>query len=131
MSLGTLFWPMDQDRIWAVIDAFIEKNQPFLLSHASPFQKFPDEMKKKIADSGIAMELAWSLQEMILAHPVTGWFITHGGWNSMQEAFMHRVPLYVFPATCFHVHFSILNLGHIQDFLAFPSRSTLQQYASG
>lgn len=93
MSFGTVFWPEDSERVWAVLDGLIEKRQPFLFSHPSPFQNFPDEMKKKIEASGIAMELRWSPQELILKHPVTGWFITHGGWNSMTEAFIHRVPL--------------------------------------
>ncbi|GAW03551.1 glycosyltransferase family 1 protein [Lentinula edodes] len=97
VSFGTVFWPEDSERVWAVIDGLIEKRQPFLFSHPSPFQKFPDEMKKKIEASGIAMELRWSPQELILKHPVTGWFITHGGWNSMTEAFIHRVPLIHWP----------------------------------
>ncbi|KAE9403761.1 UDP-Glycosyltransferase/glycogen phosphorylase [Gymnopus androsaceus JB14] len=97
MSFGTVFWPEAQDRLWAVLDGLIVKRQPFLFSHPSPFQKFPDEMKKKIADSGIAMEVDWAPQELILAHPVTGWFLTHGGWNSIQEAFMSRVPLIFWP----------------------------------
>ncbi|KAJ3980904.1 hypothetical protein F5890DRAFT_1557274 [Lentinula detonsa] len=97
ISFGTIFWPDESERVWAVIDGLIEKRQPFLLSHPSPFQTFPDEMKKKIEASGIAMELSWSPQELILMHPVTGWFITHGGWNSMQEAFIHRVPMIHWP----------------------------------
>ncbi|KAJ4473111.1 hypothetical protein J3R30DRAFT_764566 [Lentinula aciculospora] len=97
MSFGTVFWPEESDRVWAVIDGLIEKRKPFIFSHPSPFHRFPDEMKQKIAASGIAMELSWSPQELILTHPVTGWFITHGGWNSMQEAFMHRVPLIFWP----------------------------------
>ncbi|KAE9403747.1 UDP-Glycosyltransferase/glycogen phosphorylase [Gymnopus androsaceus JB14] len=97
MSLGSVFWPEEQDRVWAVLDGFIAKRQPFLISHPSPFQQFPDEMKKKIADSGIAMEVSWAPQELILAHPVTGWFLTHGGWNSIQEAFLYRVPLIFWP----------------------------------
>ncbi|KAE9403762.1 UDP-Glycosyltransferase/glycogen phosphorylase, partial [Gymnopus androsaceus JB14] len=97
ISFGTLCWPEEQDRVWAAIDGLTAKRQPFIFSHPSPFQQFPDEMKKKIADSGIAMEVNWAPQEFILAHPATGWFLTHGGWNSMQEAFMYRVPLIFWP----------------------------------
>ncbi|KAF9052531.1 hypothetical protein BDP27DRAFT_1304456 [Rhodocollybia butyracea] len=97
ISFGTLIWPEMPHILWAVIDGLIEKRQPFLFSHSSPFQQFPDDRKKQIAESGIAMELPWVPQELILSHPVTGWFCTHGGWNSMQEAFIHRVPLIFWP----------------------------------
>ncbi|KAJ3826865.1 hypothetical protein F5880DRAFT_1627352 [Lentinula raphanica] len=97
MSFGTIFWPDESDRVWAVIDGLIEKRQPFIFSHPSPFQQFSSEMKEKIRDSGIVLELDWSPQELILTHPATGWFITHGGWNSIQEAFVHRVPLIFWP----------------------------------
>ncbi|KAJ3726693.1 hypothetical protein C8R42DRAFT_717551 [Lentinula raphanica] len=97
MSFGTVFWPAESDRVWAVIDGLIEKRQPFIFSHPSPFQQFSSEMKEKIRDSGIALELDWSPQELILTHPATGWFITHGGWNSVQEAFTHHVPLIFWP----------------------------------
>ncbi|KAJ3856268.1 hypothetical protein EV368DRAFT_78865 [Lentinula lateritia] len=97
MSFGTVWWSEQDDRVWAVIDGLIEKRQPFLFSHPSPFMHFPAEVKKKIDTSGIAMELSWSPQELILTHPVTGWFLTHGGWNSVQEAFAHRVPMIFWP----------------------------------
>ncbi|KAF5368682.1 hypothetical protein D9757_010223 [Collybiopsis confluens] len=97
ISFGTYFWPEVDDRLWAVIDGLLEKRQPFLFAHPSPLQKFPDEIKKKISDSGIAMELVWSPQELILAHPVTGWFISHGGWNSTQESFKYYVPQIFWP----------------------------------
>ncbi|KIK52850.1 glycosyltransferase family 1 protein [Collybiopsis luxurians FD-317 M1] len=97
ISFGTFFWPIDQDRVWAVIDALLAKRQPFLFSHPSPFAQLSDEMKQKIVESGIGMELPWSPQELILAHPVTGWFLTHGGWNSLQEALKYCVPLIFWP----------------------------------
>ena len=117
MSLGSVFWPEEQNRVWAVLDGFIAKRQPFLLSHPSPFQQFPDAMKRKIADSGIAMEVSWAPQELILAHPVTGWFLTHGGWNSVQEAFQYRVPLY---ALSFHF-LCVISILYTQDLLAIRS----------
>ncbi|KAJ3726575.1 hypothetical protein C8R42DRAFT_657047 [Lentinula raphanica] len=97
ISFGTVWWPEEDDRVWAVIDGLLEKRQPFLFSHPSPFVRLPNEVKEKIAASGIAMELSWSPQEMILTHPVTGWFLTHGGWNSVQEAFAFRVPMIFWP----------------------------------
>lgn len=118
MSFGTAWWPEQDDRVWAVIDGLIEKRQPFLFSHPSPFMHFPNEVKKKIDASGIALELSWSPQELILTHPVTGWFLTHGGWNSMQEAFTHCIPMCVLLlSTFFYSSFPI--------FAGYSGRSTL------
>ncbi|KAF5368681.1 hypothetical protein D9757_010222 [Collybiopsis confluens] len=97
ISFGTLFWPVLEDPLAAFIDGLLEKRQPFLFAHPSPFGKLSDETQKKISNSGIAMELVWSPQELILAHPVTGWFITHGGWNSAQESFKYHVPQIFWP----------------------------------
>jgi UDP:flavonoid glycosyltransferase YjiC (YdhE family) len=32
---------------------------------------------------------------VVLKHAATGWFISHGGWNSLQEALSLRVPTFV------------------------------------
>ena len=33
----------------------------------------------------------------VLNHPSTGWFLTHGGWNSVQEAMVIGKPMMVWP----------------------------------
>ncbi|KAE9394729.1 UDP-Glycosyltransferase/glycogen phosphorylase [Gymnopus androsaceus JB14] len=97
ISFGTTFFPLNPEKIWTVFDELIDSKTPFFFAHPSQFAVVPDEIKEKIAKSGCGMELGWSPQETILSHPATGWFITHGGWNYIQESFVHRVPLILWP----------------------------------
>jgi len=39
----------------------------------------------------------WSPQQFILNHPATGWFITHGGFNSVTESLASGIPLIFVP----------------------------------
>jgi UDP:flavonoid glycosyltransferase YjiC (YdhE family) len=68
---------------------------PFLWSHASPFAKVPEELAARIAESRNGFHAAWAPQRAVLKHAATGWFISHGGWNSLQEALSLRVPTFV------------------------------------
>ncbi|KIK61794.1 glycosyltransferase family 1 protein [Collybiopsis luxurians FD-317 M1] len=97
ISFGTLFFPINPERIWAVFEELIDSKTPFLFAHSSQFAVVPDDIKEKIAKSGLGMEMEWSPQEIILSHPATGWFITHGGWNGIREALIYRVPLIFWP----------------------------------
>ena len=93
MSFGSLFWPSDEDKMWAAIEAFLANDVPIIFAHPSPFKKSLNEEKlRMLQESPIATEFEWAPQETILMHPATGWFVSHGGWNSTQEAFVYRVP---------------------------------------
>ncbi|KAF5368679.1 hypothetical protein D9757_010227 [Collybiopsis confluens] len=97
ISFGTIFWPAKPEKLWAILEELIAARKPFILAHTSPLAYVPNEKKQMILESGIGMEMTWSPQEKILSHPATGWFITHGGWNSTQEALTHRVPVIYWP----------------------------------
>ncbi|THV01916.1 UDP-Glycosyltransferase/glycogen phosphorylase [Dendrothele bispora CBS 962.96] len=97
VSFGTVFFPADPSKVWILFDELIANQVPFIFAHTSELANVPDDKKKLIAESGIGMEMKWAPQEIILKHPATGWFISHGGWNSVQEALVHRTPMIYWP----------------------------------
>ncbi|KAL0577516.1 hypothetical protein V5O48_004457 [Marasmius crinis-equi] len=97
MSFGTFWWPAESSIIYGIIDQLIAEKKPFLLAHPSPLIQPDEQVLEKIRACPTAMETRWAPQEAILSHPATGWFLTHGGWNSVQEAFTYRVPLVFWP----------------------------------
>ncbi|EJC97777.1 UDP-Glycosyltransferase/glycogen phosphorylase [Fomitiporia mediterranea MF3/22] len=97
MSFGSIYWTAEPDKIWVVLDAMIEEGVPFLFAHASPFATIPDEVKEKIKASGLGYSSNWLPQQAILDHQACGWFITHCGHNSVNEAISAGVPLVCWP----------------------------------
>ncbi|KAI0644664.1 UDP-Glycosyltransferase/glycogen phosphorylase [Trametes meyenii] len=98
ISFGSIFWPVKTpEKLWAFVDVIIEKDIPFILSHGSPFATVPDEIKEKVKKYGKGLLSPWSPQQMILGHPVTGWFLAHGGHNGVTEAISAGVPFIVWP----------------------------------
>ncbi len=89
-SFGTFFYPK---KLQALIETFIAKQTPFIFAHPSPMFQPSEDLLAIIKKRDIGLEMQWSPQETILQHDVAGWFITHGGWNSVQEAFEYKVPL--------------------------------------
>ncbi|KAK1230573.1 hypothetical protein PQX77_006310 [Marasmius sp. AFHP31] len=97
IAFGGVPWQTLPDKLWVVIDELIDHGVPFILARPSKMSHVPEDQKTKIRESGIGLEIGWADQEAILAHPATGWFISHGGWNSIQESFVHRVPCIFWP----------------------------------
>jgi hypothetical protein len=95
IAFGTNFYPKNTAKLHAFIEELIETKTPFLWGHASPFAKIPEELDAKIMASGYGYHTNWVPQRAVLRHDATGWFVSHGGWNSVQEALSLRVPLYV------------------------------------
>ncbi|KAF9255631.1 UDP-Glycosyltransferase/glycogen phosphorylase [Marasmius fiardii PR-910] len=97
VAFGTQWWPKDPAKIYILIDELIRTRTPFLFSQASPRANMPSDLTSKIADCGLGKVVKWAPQDTVLQHPATGWFITHGGWNSVQEGFRYKVPLIFWP----------------------------------
>ncbi|KAF5368668.1 hypothetical protein D9757_010229 [Collybiopsis confluens] len=97
ISFGTLYWPTRPEKLWGIIDELLSARKPFIFACTSPLAHIPKEKEKIISESGISMMMSWLPQEKVLSHPATGWFVTHGGWNSTQEALIHRVPVIYWP----------------------------------
>ncbi|KAL0069043.1 hypothetical protein AAF712_003726, partial [Marasmius tenuissimus] len=97
IAFGTTFWPADSGKVYIVIDELIRSGTPFLFAYGSAKPDVPQVVKEKIASSGVGMAVPWAPQDSVLQHPSVGWFLTHGGWNSLQEGFRYRVPLIFWP----------------------------------
>ncbi|KAH9476195.1 UDP-glycosyltransferase 84A1 [Psilocybe cubensis] len=97
ISFGTIFWTAEQSYIEEVIEALIEKKFPFILSYASPWAKMSDALIEKIKATGLGLISKWVPQQYILSHPATGWFMTHGGHNSVIETLGSGIPVICWP----------------------------------
>ncbi|EKM51754.1 glycosyltransferase family 1 protein [Phanerochaete carnosa HHB-10118-sp] len=97
ISFGTLIWTTQPEKVWTFLDVLVEKKIPFIMSHASPFSQVPDEIQAKVKASGTGLIVPWAPQQAILEHPVTGWFLTHGGFNSIVESIYAGVPMICWP----------------------------------
>ncbi|PAV19567.1 UDP-Glycosyltransferase glycogen phosphorylase [Pyrrhoderma noxium] len=97
MSFGTVWWSKEPEKIWAVVDALIEKGVPFLFSHASFIAVIPEEVTAKVKASGLGLMAPWLPQQMIFRHKACGWFLSHGGHNSIMESFTAGIPMIIWP----------------------------------
>ncbi|ESK90158.1 hydroquinone glucosyltransferase [Moniliophthora roreri MCA 2997] len=97
VSFGSVWYPPEVATIWAVLEELIAEKVPFIITSPSPLAQVPDNVKQRIQESGIGLHVTWAPQERVLAHSATGWFLTHGGWNSVQEALAYKVPLIFWP----------------------------------
>ncbi|KAI0706808.1 UDP-Glycosyltransferase/glycogen phosphorylase [Cerioporus squamosus] len=98
ISFGSLFWPMDDAKLLAILDVLMEKNISFVMSGAAAFsRKPPAEMREKLARYSDAIMADWVPQQALLEHPATGWYISHGGHNSTLETIMTSIPTILWP----------------------------------
>ncbi|EJD00706.1 UDP-Glycosyltransferase/glycogen phosphorylase [Fomitiporia mediterranea MF3/22] len=97
ISLGTVWWPAEPEKIWAIIDVLIEQEIPFLFSYAAPMARIPEFVSTKIRTSELGLEASWLPQQTIFHHKACGWFISHCGQNSIMEALSAGVPLICWP----------------------------------
>ncbi|KAJ1291528.1 hypothetical protein BS78_02G321800 [Paspalum vaginatum] len=75
-------------------------NQPFLWvvrsDDGSGNQWAPEGWEQRVADRGLVVR-GWAPQLAVLAHPSVGAYVTHCGWNSVQEAAAAGVPVLTWP----------------------------------
>jgi hypothetical protein len=94
IAFGSLHYPKDTAKLHAFVEELIASGTPFLWSHASPVAKVPEALERGITAYEDGMHASWVPQRAVLRHAATGWFVSHGGWNSTQEALSNHVPMY-------------------------------------
>ncbi|CAM8994846.1 unnamed protein product [Rhodiola kirilowii] len=76
--------------------------RPFLVALKPPIgadsveSALPEEFQERVKDRGIVYG-GWVQQQLILAHPSIGCFVTHCGSGSLSEALMNECQLVLFP----------------------------------
>ncbi|KAI0633343.1 UDP-Glycosyltransferase/glycogen phosphorylase [Trametes polyzona] len=84
-------------KLWTLLDVVMELSTPFIMSHASSSSEVPSDVKEKIDSYSRGLLSPWTPQQTILEHAATGWFLTHGGHNSVMEAVTAGVPMIFWP----------------------------------
>ncbi|GJE97774.1 glycosyltransferase family 1 protein [Phanerochaete sordida] len=97
ISFGTVFWSSQPEMVWTLLDVLLEKSIPFIMAQASPLCQLPEHVAQKVRTSRIGLITPWAPQQLILEHPATGWFVTHGGFNSILESVHAGVPMICWP----------------------------------
>lgn len=97
ISFGTVYWTTQPDMAWTVLDVLLDRKIPFIMAHASPLCQVPEEVKLRVKTSGTGLVTPWAPQQAILEHPAIGWFLTHGGFNSITESIHAGVPMICWP----------------------------------
>uniref|UniRef100_A0A803MAF1 Glycosyltransferase n=1 Tax=Chenopodium quinoa TaxID=63459 RepID=A0A803MAF1_CHEQI len=82
-----------QKFIWVLRDA--DKGDLFEEDEAKTLQ-LPEGYEERVIDRGIIVR-GWAPQLEILAHPATGGFLSHCGWNSCLESITMGVPIVAWP----------------------------------
>ncbi|KAF9525723.1 hypothetical protein CPB83DRAFT_771472 [Crepidotus variabilis] len=97
IAFGTIWWPLEPPKLYALIDELIANQIPFIFAHSSYRANVSEDVSARISAVEFGLALNWAPQDLILRHRATGWFVTHGGWNSVQESLRYGVPLIVWP----------------------------------
>ncbi|KAI0726412.1 hypothetical protein C8Q72DRAFT_532361 [Fomitopsis betulina] len=97
ISFGTVYWPLEPEKLAAFLDIVMTMKIPFILNHASPYLPADELIIQKASNYRYGLFTRWCPQQLILSHSATGWFVTHGGHNSVIESITEGVPLICWP----------------------------------
>ncbi|KAK2995877.1 hypothetical protein RJ640_029602 [Escallonia rubra] len=95
VSFGSLA-NLGEDQMEELACGLKQSNRYFLwVVRASEESKLPTNFATEASEKGRVVN--WCPQLKVLAHPATGWFMTHCGWNSTMEALSLGVPMVAVP----------------------------------
>ncbi|GJW76478.1 UDP-glycosyltransferase 76B1-like protein [Tanacetum coccineum] len=69
--------------------------RPGLVTGSEWVESLPEKFLERVGDGGRIVK--WCPQQEVLAHPATGCFWTHNGWNSTLESICEGVPMVCSP----------------------------------
>ncbi|KAF7298566.1 hypothetical protein MIND_00803300 [Mycena indigotica] len=102
ISFGSLFFPIATPKhVEGLIDTLLSLDQPFpfIFALGGAMASLPAETIERVNSSGKGLICAfWVEQRAILQHEAVGWFLTHGGFNSITESLLLGLPSIVWPA---------------------------------
>ncbi|CAK5284549.1 unnamed protein product, partial [Mycena citricolor] len=101
ISFGSIFFPVATPHlIETLVETLLTLEQPFpfVFVLGSQLASLPAPLIERINSSGRGLACSyWVDQRAVLKHKATGWFLTHGGYNSIGEAISQAVPLIMWP----------------------------------
>ncbi|KAJ6549741.1 hypothetical protein B0H19DRAFT_952285, partial [Mycena capillaripes] len=101
ISFGSVFFPVATPHlVEALINTLLELEQPspFILALGSIVATLPSDLINRVNASGKGLICNfWVEQRAILQHGSVGWFLTHGGFNSITESLTQGIPLIIWP----------------------------------
>ncbi|KAK7042781.1 hypothetical protein R3P38DRAFT_3348674 [Favolaschia claudopus] len=101
ISFGSLFFPVATPHlVEALVDTLLTLDQPFpfIFALGGQMASLPPSLVDRVHKSGKGLICDfWVEQRAILQHGAVGWFLTHGGANSLSESLTQGIPLIIWP----------------------------------
>ncbi|KAJ7302757.1 hypothetical protein DFH08DRAFT_977602 [Mycena albidolilacea] len=101
ISFGSFFFPVATPQlVEALLDTLLtlESPFPFIFSLGGQMASLPADLIQRVSDSGKGLICDfWVEQRALLQHGAVGWFLTHGGFNSVSESLTQGIPLIIWP----------------------------------
>ncbi|KAJ7262401.1 hypothetical protein C8J57DRAFT_1334886 [Mycena rebaudengoi] len=101
ISFGSFFFPIETPQlVEALVDTLLNLEQPFpfIFALGGTMASLPPDLIQRVHEGGIGLVCDhWVEQRALLQHGGVGWFLTHGGFNSVSESLTQGIPLIIWP----------------------------------